>query len=163
MQGTLGVHTMPVAVIIDDRTDVWEKGHEPQIVQATAFLHYETAARAAVGDGASVTDKGRAEMERILKFLRGIRADHFHFWNTCLYPTVKALVDEGVPQAFWALDMHRLMSATPHVNVNSHPPAMPLPAAAMTASKCAPWLLAYHHICLPCLHAMESLCACRLR
>ena len=130
MQGTAGVNTMPLAIIVDDRTDVWGPGHEPQIVRATAFNYYENSARARQGIGAGMSARGVAESQRLLRFLQGIRGDHRHFWDSFLYPAAAALLEEGAPNAFWALEMRQLLCTNAYVSTTSHPPPAPLPSTA---------------------------------
>jgi hypothetical protein len=129
---------MALAIVVDDRIDVWEPGVLEQIVVASPFNHYPTAASSALGEGPGNSKRGHDEIARILNYLRGIRKDLFHFWDNCLGPTVRCLLERGVPNAFWALDMHALLSASPFVNVNSMAPNAPLPLApTATASMCA--------------------------
>ena len=148
-----GVHTMPLAVIIDDRQDVWQKGHIQQLVQANQFMHYETAARAAVGQGPSVTQKGKTETQRLLRFLQGIRHDQFQFWRY-LYSTIAVLMRDGVPNAFWAVDMERYMCVNAHVNVKGYHPKFDVhpPPKAKATKQCgavAPASLSPGHRMVP--------------
>jgi hypothetical protein len=121
---------MPLAVIIDDRVDVWAPGHDKQIVKANQFGHYENTARAIHRKGLRTSELGTNEMMRICNFLKGIRQDQRFFWEGTLCPTVSVLMEEGIPNAFWALEMHQIMAATPYVDVTGHPPARSMPSSA---------------------------------
>lgn len=141
---------MAMAIVVDDRVDVWEAGVREQIVEASPFNHYPTAAAHACGEGPGTSRRGHSEVARILNFLTGIRRDLFHFWDNCLTPTVRQLLSRGVPNAFWATEMHAIMSASPYVNVNSMLPScpMPLPPDSM-GSRCAlPSLQTVHSHCM---------------
>lgn len=133
LQGPSGVPTMSVAIIVDDRVDVWESGVREQIVVASQFNHYPTAAAYACGEGPGTSRRGHNEVARILNFLTGIRRDLFHFWDNCLNPTVRQLLARGVPNAMYITDMHGMMAASPYVNVKSMLPsaALPLPPDSM--------------------------------
>jgi hypothetical protein len=140
VQGAAGVNTMPLAVIIDDRVEVWAPGHEQQIVKANQFSHYENTAKAVHRKSPTTSVLGNNEMTRICNFLKGIRQDQRFFWEDALCPTVAVLMEEGIPNAFWALEMHQIMAAMPYVNVNGHAPARPLPSSAQAQplnSRCA--------------------------
>lgn len=132
LQGASGVATMSIAIIVDDRMDVWEAAVRDQLVMAAPFNHYPTCAAAAIGEGPGPSHRGHEEMARILNYLRGLRRDLFHFWDNCMGPAVRAVLDRGVPNAFFALDMHAIMAASPYVNVNSMRPSarLPMPADA---------------------------------
>jgi hypothetical protein len=129
VQGPPGVPTMAVAIIVDDRVDVWEPGVREQIVVASQFNHYPTAAAHACGEGIGTSKRGHNEVARMLNFLTGIRRDLFHFWDNCLNPTVRQLLSRGVPNALHIVNMHEMMSASPYVHVKSMLPsaALPLP------------------------------------
>lgn len=124
---------MSIAIIVDDRMDVWEAAVRDQLVMAAPFNHYPTCAAAAVGEGSGPSRRGHDEMARILNYLRGLRRDLFHFWDNCVGVSVRAVLERGVPNAFFALDMHAIMSASPYVNVNSMEPSAPLPMPADAA------------------------------
>lgn len=130
---------MPMAVIVDDRADVWQAEHLPQLVRANAFQHYETAAKALVSPGReqTVDQRGLAESKRLLAFLQGIRKDQFLFWEQFVLPVAELLVGQGVPNAFWALDMMRMFARCAYVNHSGHSrETAPLPAA-MSEIGCA--------------------------
>lgn len=140
---------MSVAIIVDDRVDVWENGVREQIVVASQFNHYPTAAAHACGDGPGTSRRGHNEVNRILNFLTGIRRDLFHFWDNCLNPTVRQLLTRGVPNALYTTDMHEMMAASPYVNVKSMLPsaALPLPPDSM-GSRCSIFSPSLLHTCV---------------
>lgn len=129
---------MSVAIIVDDRVDVWESGVREQIVVASQFNHYPTAAAYECGEGQGTSRRGHNEVARILNFLTGIRRDLFHFWDNCLNPTVRQLLARGVPNALHITDMHEMMAASPYVNVKSMLPsaALPLPPDSVGSRYC---------------------------
>lgn len=136
---------MSIAIIVDDRMDVWEAAVRDQLVMAAPFNHYPTCAAAAAGEGLGPSRRGHDETARILNYLRGLRRDLFHFWDNCVGPAVRAILERGVPYAFYAMDMHAIMAASPYVNVNSMRPsaALPMPADAAGSMCVTPQSLAW--------------------
>lgn len=100
---------MPFACIFDDRVDVWEVGVDEQLFQATPFDHYETAARAALDVGMSVSEKGESECERMVQQLNHVQSHFFLGWNMVLIPSASKICEQGVPEALYATNMPSLL------------------------------------------------------
>ena len=93
---------MGIAIIIDDRVDVWENNVKNQIVKATPFNWYPNLTAYAMGDsrgGKSPDAVNLDEITRIMNYLKGLRADIFHLIHMNLDPRIQALLEDGVEGA----------------------------------------------------------------
>ncbi|GMH39886.1 hypothetical protein BSKO_07790 [Bryopsis sp. KO-2023] len=135
------VSEMPVAIVVDDRADVWEPRNHEQLIKVRPFLHY----RDSFSPHKLPTENDTAEMQRVLNMFQSARSNLYFELQEVLTPHVhKAFVagvwsDEAENSLLKALD--RATSIVPFLSqtyIRPAPPADPVPPANQPPPNPAP-------------------------
>ncbi|KAK9842441.1 hypothetical protein WJX81_000354 [Elliptochloris bilobata] len=90
---SLPCSAMPLAVIVDDRLDVWEEGAQAQVLRVSPFAPHRAAAAggaAALGDPAHRLAQAE-ELARVQGALTALRARLYYAVNEQLAPALRAM------------------------------------------------------------------------
>ncbi|KAJ9508233.1 hypothetical protein QJQ45_030453, partial [Haematococcus lacustris] len=155
-----GTGLLPMAVIVDDRQDVWQPCSQPHILQVMPWLYYRDEAHRQTGYNPSTATQSEGELKRVRDAIVQLRSSVYQSINTQVKPALdlialhgaseqqqqqnmEGLVEvlRGVPLLLKAVDFPFYAMPRPGA-LTTPPPSLPIPdqptsSPAVTAANSA--------------------------
>ncbi|KAL3137125.1 hypothetical protein ABBQ32_006698 [Trebouxia sp. C0010 RCD-2024] len=112
---------MPLAIIVDDRLDVWEIEAQVQVLQVAPFAPHRPNPLGVGQMGNTVVQKAMVdEMGLVKDRMIAIRAFLYHDVNKLLTPAVEKLVSlkAGQPLDLFATDVSKVLPSVPNLSID---------------------------------------------
>eukprot|EP00200_Dunaliella_tertiolecta_P007936 CAMPEP_0202376530 /NCGR_PEP_ID=MMETSP1127-20130417/7007_1 /ASSEMBLY_ACC=CAM_ASM_000462 /TAXON_ID=3047 /ORGANISM="Dunaliella tertiolecta, Strain CCMP1320" /LENGTH=841 /DNA_ID=CAMNT_0048974333 /DNA_START=163 /DNA_END=2685 /DNA_ORIENTATION=- len=111
---------LPLAVVVDDRTEVWEDASQPHILQVLPWMFYRDEAARITKANTQVAAASERELARVRTAILQLRGEVYQCIDQRVRPVMDRFANRGAPQAAQETDMANLL-----------PPLLSVPALLM--------------------------------
>ncbi|KAJ9508120.1 hypothetical protein QJQ45_021455, partial [Haematococcus lacustris] len=93
-----GTGLLPMAVIVDDRQDVWQPCSQPHILQVMPWLYYRDEAHRQTGYNPSTATQSEGELKRVRDAIVQLRSSVYQSINTQVKPALDLIALHGASE-----------------------------------------------------------------
>lgn len=108
---------LPLAIVVDDRMDVWDDQEQAQVLQVMPWMYYRDEGLRKQGTNVMTAKLSEMELLRVMNSIKTIRGNIYHNIDLYVKPYYDQLVREGFPAPRLGTPDHpgRILSAVPFI------------------------------------------------